>query len=81
MRAHVPEENYLVAADGDEAVVVLCDCYIVDFVAVGRVFLDFEGGGGIEEADMAVGAAGQEVLACSGAVAEGEDLAIVACKT
>ena len=41
MRAHVPEENDLVAADADEAVVVLCDCYIVDFVAVGRVFLDF----------------------------------------
>lgn len=61
MRAHVPEENNLVAADGDEAVVVLCDCYIVDFVAVGRVFLDFEGGGGIEEADVAVGAAGQEL--------------------
>ena len=57
----VPEEHSLVAADTDEAIIVLRDAYIVDFVAVGAVFLYFEAGGGVEEADVSVGATGQEL--------------------
>lgn len=64
------------------------------FVAVGAVLLNFEASGRVEEADLSVGAASQElrrwsgvsdrvagrrvetyVLACSGAVTEGEHLA------
>ena len=58
---HVPEENGLVAAYTDEAIVVLGNAQVVDFVAVGAVFLYFEAGGGVEEADLAVGATGQEL--------------------
>lgn len=57
----VPEEDGLVAADTDEAIVVLRDAYVVDFVAVGAVFLNFEAGGRVEEADVSVGATGQEL--------------------
>lgn len=66
MCGDVPEEDGLVAADTDEAVVVLGDADVVDFVAVGAVFLDFEAGGRVEEADVAVGAAGQELSRWSG---------------
>ena len=62
----VPEEYGLVAAYADEAIIVLRDAYIVDFVAMGAIFLDLEAGGGIEEADMSVGATGQELRWSSG---------------
>jgi hypothetical protein len=57
----VPEEHGLVAAYTDEAVVVLRNAYVVYFVAMGAVFLHFEAGGWIEEADLSVGATGQEL--------------------
>ena len=57
----VPEKHGLVAADTDEAVVVLRNADIVDFVAVSAVFLYFEAGGRVEEANVAVGATGQEL--------------------
>lgn len=58
----------LVASDGCEACVVVCDGYVEDFVAVGGVGLDEAGaegiGAGFEgvvEADGAVGGAGQDL--------------------
>jgi hypothetical protein len=61
MCSDIPEEDGLVAAYTDESVVVLGDAQVVDFVAMSAVFLDFETGGGIEEANVAIGAAGQEL--------------------
>lgn len=66
MCGDVPEKHGLVAADTDEAVVVLRNADIVDFVAVGAIFLYLEAGGRVEEADVAVGAAGQELRRWSG---------------
>lgn len=67
----VPEKHGFVAADTDEAVVVLRNADVVDFVAVGAVFLDFEAGGRVEEADVSVGAAGQELWQRSSDVGSG----------
>jgi hypothetical protein len=57
----IPEKHSLVAAYTDEAIVVLRDAQVVDFVAMGAVFLNFETGRGIEEADVSVGATSQEL--------------------
>ena len=66
MCGDVPEKHGLVAADTDEAVVVLRNADIVDFVAVGAIFLYLEAGGRVEEADVAVGATSQELRWLSG---------------
>jgi hypothetical protein len=58
---HVPEKHGLVAADTDEAIVVLRNAQVMHFVAMGAVFLYFEAGGWVEEADLSVGATGQEL--------------------
>lgn len=65
VRRHVPEEHRLVAAYADEAVVVCCDAQVVDFIAVGAVFLHQQAAAGVEKADRAVGAAGQELCGCT----------------
>jgi hypothetical protein len=57
----VPKKHSLVAAYTDEAVIVLRNAQVVDFVAMGAVFLYFETGRGIEEANMSVSATGQEL--------------------
>lgn len=61
MCGDVPEKHGLVAAYTDEAIVILRNTQVVDFVAMGAVFLYFEAGCGIEEADVSVGATGQEL--------------------
>ncbi len=42
--SHIPQKDLLIPSDGREARVVVCDCYIEDFVAVGGVGLDEAGG-------------------------------------
>lgn len=61
MCSDVPEEDGLVPAYTDKAIVVLGDAQIVHFVAMGAVLLDFEASGRVEEADLSVGAARQEL--------------------
>jgi NO-binding membrane sensor protein with MHYT domain len=61
MCGDIPEKHSLVAAHTDEAVVVLRNAQVVHFVAMSAVFLYFEAGCGIEEADVSVGATGQEL--------------------
>lgn len=54
----VPEESGFITAHGCEAGVVGGDGEGEDFVAVGVVGLDVAGGGGVEEVDFTVLAAG-----------------------
>ena len=64
--SHIPQEDEFVSADRGEGRVVGCDSEIEDFVAVGAsVFLDEVAFCGVEEADGAIGGAGEEVL-CAG---------------
>ena len=60
----IPQKHSLVPADADEPIVAFRDREIEDFVAVSRVGL-YElrlcGGRGIEDADLAIGRAGQDL--------------------
>ena len=73
----IPYKNTLVPAHGREFGVVFADGEVEDFVAVRAVGLDEAGGGGVEEPDAAVLAAGQDVLACAGGEGHGVDGAAV----
>ena len=76
-RRDIPEKDGFIPADGREARVVGRDAEVEDFVAVRRVCLDQARGGGVEEADAAVLAAGKDVLACAGGEGDGVDGAVV----
>ena len=91
-RLDVPEEDGLVAAGGDEAVVGLVHVEGEDFVAVRIVLVDEAGGvcggggrdrgrlgfGRVVEADGAVGSASEDVRVRAGGVGDGVDGASVA---
>jgi len=72
---YIPDEDSLVPAAADEAIVGVGDCDIEDLVAVGRVGLQLLEGAGVEDPDLAVGRAGEDVRAGAGAVSQGVDLA------
>lgn len=72
-RRDIPEENRLIPPAGDESGIVVRDGEVEDFVPVRAVRLDQVGGGGVEEADLAVLGAREEVLACAGGEGEGVD--------
>lgn len=75
-RRHIPQEDEFIPADGRESRVVGRDGEVEDLVAVrAGVFLDEIPFLGVEEADAAVGGAGEEVLRAGGGVGEGVHLA------
>jgi hypothetical protein len=73
--SHIPEEDEFIAPNRGERGIVGGDGEVEDLIAVAAsVFLDERSLCGVEEANGAVGAAGEEVLSGAGGVGQGVNL-------